>query len=182
MGWYYTNGASKSDIIAELNRTHESETAKYETLASCVRGNVLWQLRQTTNKTTGEEMRYIGCNILGGDPDGWGYKDMDETCGPYYNNCPLSYLERCTEPVNDYSRQFRDRVRAYHNRLKEIGDLKPGAEIQFKNPLSFGFYVGEQSAFKVKDARRRRFYTMPTGYEVTIRKETLMNGEWEVIG
>jgi hypothetical protein len=36
----------------------------------------------------------IVCHLLEPSPNGWGYKGMDESMGPYYYSCPLEFLER----------------------------------------------------------------------------------------
>ncbi len=38
-------------------------------------------------------------------------KPMSETAEPYYYNCPVSFLDKLTPPINDYSANWRRKVR-----------------------------------------------------------------------
>jgi hypothetical protein len=44
----------------------------------------------------------------------WGYKDMSESVGPCYYKCPLKFLNLAPEPTSEYSKEWREKVRAYH--------------------------------------------------------------------
>lgn len=65
---------------------------------------------------------------------GWGYKDMDESMGPNEVNCPLSYLSDLTEARNEWAREWRESVRAYHARrakkLEHAKGAKPGDTVR----------------------------------------------------
>lgn len=51
--------------------------------------------------------------------DGWGYKDMDEACGPVIYDCPLSILDLATDPApNEYAKEWRQNVRDYWARRR----------------------------------------------------------------
>jgi hypothetical protein len=116
MGWTYSNSFTKEKIRDEVTRGYTREDGGYfKTLKSEFCGNILWALHESTryvdlngNKLdTPETVRYIGCYFFCGS----GYKDMDETMHPYYYNCPLSYLDEVTEPLNSRSREWREKVR-----------------------------------------------------------------------
>lgn len=114
MGWLFTLGASRKNIIADLTERQESASAIYETLAHCCVGNNLWVVQARTMKATGERIRFIALYLLQRSSDGWGYKDMDETCGPHYFNCPLKYLDMAPEgAVNQYAKDWREAVKTY---------------------------------------------------------------------
>ncbi len=104
MGWYYTYGASRKSLSDEILREFnwETPTGKSENLRHCFRGNVLWTLNRTVKRASGTETVWIGCHLLSrGTGDGWGYKPMDESMGPFYYTCPKSYLDAST--CNDSS-------------------------------------------------------------------------------
>lgn len=70
------------------------------------------------------------------DKDGkgwWGYKDMDESMGPYVHDCPLALLDKLGEPPNEWAAKWRDKVRAYHARRKAnvvaVKTAKPGDKV-----------------------------------------------------
>ena len=99
MGTYYTTGASKADIVAELKR-------EYQTIKACVRGNVMYAIvRGSTHPTV------IGVFLLSKAGGDWGYKPMDESVGPFYWNCPLAYLNEVPDPREGYSTKWRENVR-----------------------------------------------------------------------
>jgi hypothetical protein len=121
MGWYFSIGGSRKEVIAEVNEGWDGESAKHERLRHCLRGNVLWGVWEQTVKATGAVDRYITCHLLSrGQGDGWGYKPMDESVGPCYYTCPLSYLEMAPE-VNA---EWRRAVQRYWKvkKARKLGD------------------------------------------------------------
>lgn len=130
MGWDFTRGASKTDIVAELVKDQPRQLARtwsnkdqkiidldYEmevkTVAHKVVRNTLWAVReQIKYKKEGEErFRYILCCLLQNKRGyGWGYKDMSEMEGPFYYDCPLEFLDMA--PVA--CEPWRVKVREYH--------------------------------------------------------------------
>ena len=148
MGWLFTQGSSKSDIIRKLTATEENETRRWETLTHSVRGNVLWAVVEITHKQEQTNKRYIVCYLLRSDKGyGWGYKDMDESMFPYYFSCPLKYLAMVPVANADW----RAEVQKYHerrNRKVDIGQKIglvnasiPWVVITSKRPL-LGTYDG----------------------------------------
>ena len=114
MGWYYTYNASRKDIIAEIVAEQEG----FKTIRKCTSGNVLWTVHEST--TQGETTTWIGCYLLQRSADGWGYKPMSESMGPYYWSCPLAYLDLAPEACAEW----REGVRKYwskRNRQLQVG-------------------------------------------------------------
>jgi hypothetical protein len=121
MGTYYTPGASRADIIRELlddvapYTNSQCETVERQILAHCLRGNVLW----TANEVHVDGKladRWIGCYVLVRRGRTWGYKPMDESMGPHYFTCPVSYLDLAQpEPTDSTAVEWRAKVRAYHS-------------------------------------------------------------------
>lgn len=117
MGWLFSQGQTRSELIARRNKEWETETHKGKTIRHAARGNVLWAIREVTDKTTGKIDTYIACDLMQGQRGyGWGYKDMSEDMGPHYYTCPLSYLEQVPAPNGEYSKGWREKVKAYHAR------------------------------------------------------------------
>lgn len=114
MGWYYPHGYSRKQLIEELTRGGANAGVISKCLRHCVRGNVLWTVRETQriDMTT----RFIGCDLMQNSDIGWGYKPMDESMGPYYYSCPLSYLDMVPFVANG---EWRKIVREHHQRIKE---------------------------------------------------------------
>lgn len=116
MGWYYTYGATRRDVIRELT---ENRSAIVERRA-CV-GNVLWTVEHNLSG------RWIGCYLLSrGTGDGWGHKPMSEAMGPYYYSCPLSFLDA----VPEADAAWRARVREYH--ASRLPPLRKGMRVTLK--------------------------------------------------
>lgn len=113
MGWYYTYGASRKDIIEEVTKTYEDDRVRSETLARFFSGNCLWTVRESTQKVDGVKQRYICLYLLNrGRGDGWGYKPMSESSGPYYYSCPESFLGMVPCP-GGYATEWREKVKSY---------------------------------------------------------------------
>jgi hypothetical protein len=111
MGWLFTHAASKADIIRELIAPEENETRRWETIAHCVRGNVLWAVVEITCKQEHRRKRFIACNLLAREKGcGWGYKAMEESMHPYYYSCPLNYLDMAPVANADW----RSMVHSHH--------------------------------------------------------------------
>ena len=133
MGWLFSPRWNKKSLIQDRiepwsNKDRENDNDTYivaTCLKHCYRGNnfsgVLWTVWEHTlfNKKTDELIKtdkWIGCDLLRCDNYGgtreWGYKDMEESSGPVYYSCPLSYLEMA--PV--VNEGWRREVREYHAR------------------------------------------------------------------
>jgi hypothetical protein len=121
MGWLFTQGQTRAGLIEELTRGSENEHAKWTFLKRYCSGNVLWTVTEITRKDNGQTDRFIGCFLLDRKKDyGWGYKDMEESMGPFYYSCPLSFLDMV--PVAN--EEWRKGVREYHarrNQKLEVG-------------------------------------------------------------
>jgi hypothetical protein len=118
MGWIFPHGASRKQVILELTKREDNEHATIETLRRCTRGNVLWEKKRIHSKQTGKEHIFVMCHLLQRSGDSWGYKSMDESAGPNYYHCPLSYLDGLDEPEG-FAAGWRDSVRAYWDNKKK---------------------------------------------------------------
>jgi hypothetical protein len=125
MGWTY-GWAERRFLIEEIlksNLTWSNERSANKVLAHCCKGNNLWAVCETTRHKTPEGaafdppcvQRWVALYLLRrcGSPAEWGYKDMDESCGPCEVNCPLSYLELAPLVDVGYAKAWRERVREY---------------------------------------------------------------------
>lgn len=124
MGWLYdTLPTSKTDYVKRLlarNFAPTSPDAPCTLLDYSLRGNCLWVLAKPQSLEP-----FIALFLLQCDRGCWGYKDMDESCGPCYYDCPLKFLEQAPEPQGfnrDHvgsGRSWRDHVRDHHAALKQ---------------------------------------------------------------
>ena len=106
MGTYYTDGATRADIIREC-----LENGK--TIAYRIIGANLWTVKEYT-RSDGSTARLIVLFLLRADRDGWGYKPVSEDMGPSETNCPMSLLAIAGPPPEGYAVEWRERVHAAH--------------------------------------------------------------------
>jgi hypothetical protein len=94
----------------------------------------------------------------------FGYKDMDESMGPYRCEAPLSIIAKCSPlrdtigPQPEYSSlrsatEYRARCRAVAASKAKKRSLKPGDVVTLPEPLTFA--GSKQSRFTVERARVR---------------------------
>lgn len=135
--------------VNDITREREFDGIRIvtECKAHCYRGNnfsgVLWTVWERTYTEMGYKCflpvsenpvikgmpvkfpqvhRWIGCDLLQyhKGTDGWGYKPLEESCGPYYWSCPLGYLTMVPEVSTDelvaagINQEWRAGVREYH--------------------------------------------------------------------
>lgn len=111
MGWLFTQGASRRDIIDDLTRDQSTDEKVFRTLRKCFRGNTMYALHESG--PVGDTRKWLCVYLLQRDANyGWGYKDMDETMGPCYHDCPVSYLDEADPPPEGgYAAEWRAEVR-----------------------------------------------------------------------
>lgn len=131
MGWIFTPGRTKAELVRELVAVWIEENKRGETLAHKVVGNVLWAVKKNTCNQ-GDVIVWIGCYLLenGGKDQGWGYKPLTEDEGPCYYTCPLEYLDRVPEPKGPYVKEWRKKVRAYHAKQQQLKTLTVGQRVE----------------------------------------------------
>lgn len=127
MGWSFGWGSFRglvSDLARGWTRPSSKDLSFVVTstcLAKCFRGNpafagTLWSVwEQVFTNSDGSETkppeRFIRCDLLRCTSGEWGYKDMCESMGPYYYNCPQKYLDMVPEVANA---SWREKVAEYH--------------------------------------------------------------------
>ena len=104
MGWTFTEGMTKADVVAELAAGWSGTTC----LKYTVKGSTMWAIMETNGA------KWIACNLVKVDRKvGAGYKGMSESMGPCNYDCPLAYLDEV--PVaGTYGAEWRTKVRAFH--------------------------------------------------------------------
>jgi hypothetical protein len=141
MGWTFTYGQKRAELIAERTAAREWKgkdgvQIKDTVLAHCYRGGVFkgtfYAVHERTH-TKGKqveterwiEVTLMQCHTYPEHGPSWGYKDMEESMGPCEVSCPLGYLEMVPEPKcapdcpkdghgHVWARNWRELVRAYH--------------------------------------------------------------------
>jgi hypothetical protein len=113
--WYratkYKNGGSV-DRKAELD-TQYRWGDKYEVLKSAMVGSTYYAA--VKHKETGEVFAAVFLtSTYGKEYHNFGYKDMDETCGPCESKCPTGILALLTETESEFALKWREKCRQYH--------------------------------------------------------------------
>lgn len=158
MGWLFNfNMTKRKYLIEDRIKEYDSRTSNCEKdnpmywvtqcLKHCYKGGpgsgTLWKVMETkkyqkdTNTLLDAEL-WIGCDLLLWDSRDkcWGYRDMDESCGPEKVTCPLSYLKIVPPYDNDYARNWRECVEKYHSDRKPTFKLKVGQYVILKEGWS----------------------------------------------
>jgi len=136
MGWLFNfDMTRRKAIIADRTKGYNSKERSTadgnenyfvtKCLKHCYKGGAgagtLWKVMETkvydveTDFLVKTDL-WIGCDLLQwcNKDKCWGYKDLEETCGPNKVSCPMSYLDMVPEPDNKFAREWRVDVRAYH--------------------------------------------------------------------
>jgi hypothetical protein len=112
MGWYGDACTRKQKIDDLLKGNNRNWPIKH-----CYRGNafsgILWSVWTCDDSLAFTGLtNWIKCDKLEYKNGMWYHKPMEESMGPYYYSCPLSYLDLA--PVA--SQNWRDGVIQYHAR------------------------------------------------------------------
>lgn len=125
MGWLF-GWDTRKQLADHLINDNGVKTIKH-----CFKGNNIWAVQEYTYPIdyrdpakAGTTVRFIALYLIKGPVfgkghlrDGWGYKDMDESAGPYYHNCPVSYLDMVPDP-GSHATEWRAKVRELAERSK----------------------------------------------------------------
>ena len=132
MGWLFRQDITRKELIAERTESWERKSEETivhsECLAKCFRGGgfsgVLWAVWERRFIKDGEDIepqqRWITCDLIQYRRDsGWGFKDLDESMGPYFWSCPIKYLNMV--PIEEFggNAEWRKEVIEHHQRQRE---------------------------------------------------------------
>jgi len=176
MGWLYQNDKLRHETPVQYftrEFSHENGTLHAKVLdAAAVRGTVYAAIRNT-NTVTGES--YVFCAVIlfrNNERDGFGYKDMDEGCGPCEVDCPQRIM-KLLSPVADlpspgYAADWRARVAAARDARASakarLGKLSRGDTIILPAPAHFPKIGIAAARFTVVELRRRTPIFVPEGH------------------
>lgn len=190
MGWLFQDNPV-SDVRREMKDVFRTSSPGYsyeildDAIASVFDGEQVYFA--AVRHTSPDKAPFVFAAVIlfrNNRKDGFGYKDMDETMGPFQVNCPLRILKLLSPTDHEYANKWREGVRAYHaERRTQEGkkrSLKVGDRIRFATPINYGGIP--VSEFTVLDVRSRgktlRVYRAePKGFLCRIRPRTLMTAE-----
>jgi hypothetical protein len=138
MGWTFQE--KPRDVKAELDRqlTWTNENGSRRVLDSAIVARSEYYAAVEHVKPDGERIVWAAAFMLKFVPravDGYtfGYKDMDETMGPYLHRCPVRILDMLTATDNEYTNAWRERCRMYHARRAALPKLVEGMRLRIKD-------------------------------------------------
>lgn len=120
---------------ATKDQAVHDELQKVGTFASVLAhrsmGNRLWFLAQNRSGEHAGRI-WIGLTLIDCRHGQAAIKNMDESCGPYYFDCPLVFLDRADPPTGPYAGPWREKVREFHaNRTAKRTAIRPGLRISY---------------------------------------------------
>lgn len=115
MGTFYTNGATKADIVDQILKGLHNHLVDY-----CMKSEggeeILWTV--TKGEHDGETYQLISCYLLREAPCGWGYKPLDETMGPCYYSVPREWLDKYECHLLKEHKHFLKHSEAWRNKVR----------------------------------------------------------------
>ena len=142
MGWTYTrkpNHLSVKDYLINhsgcLKWSTDSEY-EYKVLDSAiVKLRTFYAAVERVHKTTGERVVWAAVFLLGYgrksyDDHNFGWKDLDETCGPCEAECPERILKLLTPTDNEYANEWRKRCWANIEHRKNRPKIEVGTQLE----------------------------------------------------
>ncbi len=185
MGWTYTQkhpGESVKDFFKrEFN--YEKEDGRYGKIIDCAVVNLRTAyIAYEINTGDKKEVVALVCllHFVPNARDGYnfGYKDMDETCGPNECDCPERILKLLTPTDNEYAVRWREKCWENLRNRKARPRLSKGAVIEFARPIVFNS-GWEESVFTVVDPHKLIFES--GGVKCKLRRSTLRYNEWKLV-
>lgn len=142
MGWTFYD-RRPAEPREELRRlcTWTNESGERRVIADSMVGST-WYAAVEHVKPDGSRIVWAAV-FLTSRRDGWGYKDMDETCGPNESECPARILALLTpladpEGRDKYAAAWRERCRANLEAKKARKPVKAGDVVKFAAPYIIG--------------------------------------------
>lgn len=167
MGWtsyhasFYKNGKidRKAECDSIMNCDMVGNKGRYEVLKSAMVGSTYYAAVKKTIFKTGdkpEKESVFGVVMLTSvnnkDYFNFSYKDMDESAGPGYYDCPKGILDMLTPTEYEWAKEWRERC--YENIKKK---KSPDA---LSNPP-----IGSEIKFTLWDGTEKRLVKHPAAYQ-----------------
>ena len=167
MGWtetYYQFKLSHKQRREEMDKLFTWESADYShcVLRSSITNNVYYAAVEDTEKSTGKKDVWAAVCLISERKDGYGYwygyKDMDETCGPYSYDCPLAILKLLSPTENEYANEWRRKCYEKHKK-PSLSSMPEGSSIRFICPYKTTYHEAGESITLTKTVTCRYWST-----------------------
>lgn len=160
-----TQEQTDPQVLAKVSKEVGCDKITWETIAHCFRGAVthsgrLWKVVKMTWWKDGKELKsdkFLALDLMECRGKCWGYKDLEESMGPYNVDCPLSYLDMVPDPGGNAT-AWREKVRAYH--------AKRAASKSVAKAVKVGDWIELLPGYTVKQARVEQLVPMRRGYRI----------------
>lgn len=164
MGWLYCS-PTRSDLIAHIKRDVATST-NLTPLGFSTAGNFLYVLVDVHSTETRPAYKTILVFKMQGSPKSessyyrWGYKDMDESMGPYAYTCPLKFLDASTCQT-ETAIAWRETCRIEHAKRASIAkgskSLKVGLTYLFTDAPDTTWFDthGKNFQLSIRDGKER---------------------------
>jgi hypothetical protein len=139
MGWTffgdYNRNESRADIIRRTfeHAPSDSNPWAYGFEYITERGSDVYAVMWRENPSEGTPRHYFGITFLTQRSRGeFGYKEVEESCGPYKYGAPLkmiNMLDRLAPDAGGYALKWRAAVREHHAKKRERLKLAPGMRV-----------------------------------------------------
>lgn len=166
MGWTYIYRSGRIDRLTECRNTFGNEPKWATIVKDALVGDVYYAAMRSAK--TGEVWALIALTDIDGHE--FGYKDMDETMGPYCYDCPNSILKLLTPTNSEYAKDWRKKCRDNTNKRRPDKPKKDPLD-ELRKYLGYEFSTGPYAGQDYK--------TFQTKYINYLRKFCLENG-WEL--
>ena len=140
---------------------YKNENIIQETLGSCMKGNVYYAAVHRINKMVNTDIVFAVVFLTYYNPRAkkeynFGYKDMDETMGPYYYDFPEKYFKLLTPTDSKCAIEWRKQVSENIEKKKRLSKIKCGDKIKFKSPIetTSGVNIGDTIIIE----KRKRYF------------------------
>lgn len=99
------------------------------------------------------------------DPYNFGYKDLDETCGPYERNCPASILALLTPTTSENANEWRKECLLNAQKVKPT----PGKYLLLEKEMTFTNGLRDANFLVTKSGKRGlMFRSLRHGFDAKI--------------
>jgi len=187
MGWTYTHkdvGQSVKDFFrSEFDWVNEKRRVTVlDCAVVCLReAYIAMEAVDLVNHS--REVFAIVC-LLDYQPNDYynfGYKDMEESMGPYNYNCPERILNLLTPTGNEYALKWRWKCREAVERRKKVAKIKNGDILEFEEPIVFQNGCKIQQ-LQVKDKKKGLFKQPGKAWiSFKLKRDALANRPFRVI-
>lgn len=117
MGWTYTYIGYDTRSNKELMRSEiDRNWTDTEVLKDAIVGSVYYAA--CVSKRNPNVVYGLVC-LTRKEKNEFGYKDIDETCGPFERRCPMSIINLLTPTDNQYANDWREGCKAYAEKRKQ---------------------------------------------------------------